>query len=112
MQEEDNYRFWVTAGGDPKKFKWSRVPSESRDTRLGDKIIDFAKAKRIAPMKGDVYNVAVNKDWKLVFRVDGEDGVRFVDQDGNPVAAPADSQFVASKHRALQDVTRSVSGKV
>lgn len=111
MQEQDNFRFWVTAGSDPKKFKWARVPNES-DVSLGEKIISFARAKHIAPMKGDVYNVAVNKDWSLAFRIDGEDGARFVDQDGNPVDVPAESQFIASKHRALQEAVRSVSGKV
>jgi len=105
-QEQDDFRFWVSAGGDPKKFRWRyRHRGAMSSADIGEKITSLAKDLKIAPVKGDVYDVAKRKGLMMVRQIVGADGeIKYVDEDGNEVSPPEGSFFVPSA-RATQMLT-------
>jgi len=114
LEEVENYRFWVLAGGKPKRFRWQYRPRRGKPlsgSQLGERVVQFARDKmKIEPKKGDVWHYAQAKGLKPVFKV-VEDGVEyFVDENGKRVEMPKGHFFIPSAR--AQELAKGVrSGK-
>lgn len=98
LEELSNFRFWVLAQQDPKKFKWSSPDKAGTATNLGDKIIQFAQEKLGAtPIKGDIWTHARQKGMQPIYQIQKDDGsLMFVDEAGEQVKVPPGFTFVQS----------------
>lgn len=102
LEELDNYRFWVLAQQDPKKFEWSSSDrAGSRDPEyVGQRIMHFAQQRLGAAgvQKGDFWTLARQKGMKPIYQIEKEDGsLMFVDEKGNPTQPPEGFAFVPSR---------------
>jgi hypothetical protein len=101
-QEQEDFRFWVIAQQDPKKFPWSRKKrkQELSSVAIAEKAMRFAKDKMgaVDTLRSDVYQVAQTRGLKSYVRVQAEDGsVKYYDEDGSEIAPPRGSVFIPSK---------------
>lgn len=93
-KEYENFRFWVLAQQDPKKFKWSK----SRNIDITNKVVEFAHQMGAQPTKGDVWDYAQARGLDRIYEIETEDGKVYVDQRGNPVDAPKGMIFIPTKN--------------
>lgn len=96
LKEYDDFKFWVLAGQDPKKFKWA-VPKTGEE--IGEKLVQWAKKKA---QRGDVWDYAEAREIPLVYQIDTDDGVIYVDENGDRVKKPS-GFFVPTKDKRAKE---------
>lgn len=91
LEELDQYRDYVLAGGDPKKFHWSSADKAGTATgsdpaKIGERVMAFARETKVPPIRGDIWDLARNRGMKPIYQVTKDDGsVVYVDDAGNEV---------------------------
>jgi hypothetical protein len=107
MQEQEDFRYWVLAQQDPKKFHWSSA--NTSQPNVAHKVLQFAKEKLGAKnlVKSDIWEYADGK-LPMVFRAkvfDSDTGQflreAWVDKDGKEVNVNGLTTKVVESHHPL-----------
>ena len=116
LHEQDDFRFWVLAQQDPKKFSWASPDRAGTVTDASQQVMAYAKELGALPVKGDIWTYAKAVGMVPVYKVKvfDEDTGKFlrydyVDESGKFVDTTG-RNIIESKHRGAKDAATKFFG--